>query len=123
MVKLLHDIFAYADVNIVVHTLDQNGVEAMSTNGNAEFYADVDKERYSGKFYLENRELQAELTKDFQSCQQTCDKIIPVYRNKTTLLDSLSTTYLTNPKNIQTTLKNPFSSTRTSQIWFSWLTC
>ena len=40
VVELLRDIFAYADVQIVVYTLEENGVRALSTEGDAEFYAD-----------------------------------------------------------------------------------
>ena len=36
-VKLLRDIFAYADVQIVVYTLEENGVQALSPGGDAEF--------------------------------------------------------------------------------------
>ena len=40
VVKLLRDIFAYADVHIVVYTLEENGVHALSAEKDAEFYAD-----------------------------------------------------------------------------------
>ena len=53
VVKLLRDIFANADVQIVVYTLEENGVHALSTEGDAEFYADDEIERYSEKFLLE----------------------------------------------------------------------
>ena len=44
-VKLLRDIFAYADVQNVVYTLEENGVQAMSAEGEAEFYADDEIEK------------------------------------------------------------------------------
>ena len=47
VVKLLRDIFAYADVQIVVYALEENGVNALSAEGGAEFYADEEIERYS----------------------------------------------------------------------------
>ena len=47
VVKLLRDIFAYADVQIVVYTLEENGVQSLSAEGDAEFYADDEIERYS----------------------------------------------------------------------------
>ena len=50
VVKLLRDIFVSADVQIVVYTLEENGVHALSAEGNAEFYADDEIERYSEKF-------------------------------------------------------------------------
>ena len=40
VVKVPCDIFAYADVQIVVNTLEGNRVQARSAEGNAEFYAD-----------------------------------------------------------------------------------
>ena len=47
VVKLPRDIFAFADVQIVVYTLEENGVHALSAEGDAEFYADDKIERYS----------------------------------------------------------------------------
>ena len=47
VVKLLRDIFAYADVQIVVYTLEENGVYALSVGENAEFYNDDKIEGYS----------------------------------------------------------------------------
>ena len=79
-VKLLRDLFAYADVQIVVYTLEENGVQAVSAEGDAEFYADDEIERYSKEFSLENRELEADFTKDSKSCQPTCGEQFPVLR-------------------------------------------
>ena len=73
-VKLLRDIFAYTDVQIAVYTLEENGVHALSAEGDAEFYADDEIERYSEEFLLENRELETDFTKDSKSCQPTCDE-------------------------------------------------
>ena len=82
MVKLLLDVFGYADVQIVVYTLEENGVHAMSAEGDAEFYADDKIERYSEEFFLENRELETDFTEDSKSCQPTCDEQFPVRREK-----------------------------------------
>ena len=82
VVKLLRDIFAYADVQLVVYTLEENGVHALSAAGDAEFYADDEIERYSEEFLLENRELETDFTKDSKSCQPTCDEQFPVLREK-----------------------------------------
>ena len=43
--------------NIVVYSLEENGVHTLSAEGDAEFFADDEIERYSEKFLLENREL------------------------------------------------------------------
>ena len=58
VVKLLRDIFAYADVQFIVYTLEENGVHAVSAEGDAEFYADDEIERYSEEILSENRELE-----------------------------------------------------------------
>ena len=57
VVKLLRDNSAYADVQFAVYTLEEIGVHALSAEGEAEFYADDEIERYSEEFLLENREL------------------------------------------------------------------
>ena len=82
VVKLLRDIFAYADVQIAVYTLEENGVHALSAEGDADFYADDEIERYSEEFLLEDRELETNFTKDSKSCQPTCDEQFPVLREK-----------------------------------------
>ena len=82
VVKLLRDIFAYADVQIVVYTLEENGVHALSAEGDAEFYADDEIERYSEEFLLEKCELETDFTEDSKSCQPNCDKQFPVRREK-----------------------------------------
>ena len=82
VVKLLQDIFAYADVQLVVYTLELNGVYALSAEGDAEFYADDEIERYSEEFLLENCELETDFTKGLKSCQPTCDQQIPILREK-----------------------------------------
>ena len=82
VVKLLRDIFAYADVQIAVYTLEENGVHALSAEGDADFYADDEIERYSEEFLLEDRELETDFTKDSKSCQPTCDEQFPVLREK-----------------------------------------
>ena len=81
VVNLVRDIFAYADVQIVVYTLEEYVVHALST-GDAEFYADDEIERYNEEFLPENRELETDFTKDSKSCQPTCDEQFPVLREK-----------------------------------------
>ena len=82
VVKLLRDIFASADVQIVVYTLEEIWVHALSAEGDAEFYADEEIERNNEKFLLENRQLETDFTKDSKSCQPTCDKQFPVICEK-----------------------------------------
>ena len=52
VVKLLRDIFAYADVQTVVYTVEENGIHALSAEGDAEFYTDDEVEPYSDEFFL-----------------------------------------------------------------------
>ena len=56
--KLLRDIFVFADVQIEVYALEENGVHALSPEGDAEFYVDDEIEPNSEEFLLENRELE-----------------------------------------------------------------
>ena len=82
IVKLIRDILAYADVQLVVYTLEENGVRPLSAEGDAEFYTEDEVERYSKELLLENLELETDFTKDFKSCQPTCDEKFPVLREK-----------------------------------------
>ena len=50
--------------------------------GDAEFYAVDEIERYSEEFLLENRELEIDFTKDSKSCQPNCDEQFLVLRAK-----------------------------------------
>ena len=82
VVKLLRDILDYADVQLVVYTLEEYGVHAPSAEGDAEFYDDDEIEGYSEDFLLKNRELETHFTQDSKSCQSTCDEQFPVLREK-----------------------------------------
>ena len=82
VVKPLRDIFAHADVQFGKYTFEENGVHALSAEGDAEFYADDGIERYSEEFLLENCELETDFIKDSKSCQPTCDEQFPVLREK-----------------------------------------
>ena len=82
VVKLLRDIFAYADVKIVVYTHKENGVHALSAKGDPEFYADDEIERYREELLLENSELETNFSEDSKSCQPTCDEQFPVLPEK-----------------------------------------
>ena len=78
VVKLLPDIFDYAEVQIVVYAVEENGVHAMS----ADFYADDGMERYSEECFFENKEFETDFTEDSKPCQPTCDEHFPVLRKK-----------------------------------------
>ena len=80
--KLIRDTFAYANLRIVVYTLEENGVHALFPEGDAELYADDEIKRYNEEFLLENCELEIDFTKGSKSCQPTCDEQIPVLREK-----------------------------------------
>ena len=82
IVKLLRDIFASYDVQIVVYTLEEHGVHALSAEGDADFYADDEIERDSGEFPLENPELETDFMEDSKLCQPTRNEQFPVLREK-----------------------------------------
>ena len=78
--KLLRDVFAYSDIHVVVYTLQSHGVHAMSSEGDPEFYAEDEIERYSEEFHLDEKDLETDFTKDSKSCQHPCDEQIHVLR-------------------------------------------
>ena len=80
VVKLLRDIFAYSDVQIVVYSLDEHAIHAMSAEGDPEFYAEDEIDRYSEEFHLNERELETDFTSDAKSCQPDCDEQFPILR-------------------------------------------
>ena len=82
VVKLLRDIFTYSDVQIVVYSLDEHAIHAMSSEGDPEFYAEDEIDRYSEEFHLNERELETDFTSDAMSCQPDCDEQFPVLRPK-----------------------------------------
>ena len=82
VVKLLRDNFAYSNIRIVVYTLEENGVHALSSEGDADFYAEDEIERYSEEFYLNDKDLETDFTRDAKSCQPACDEQFPRFREK-----------------------------------------
>ena len=80
VVKLLRDVFAYSDIQIVVYSLDEHAIHDMSAKGDPEFYAEDEIHRYSEEFYLEERELETDFTSDAKSGQRVCDEQFPVLR-------------------------------------------
>ena len=82
VVKLLRDIFAYSDVQIVVYSLDEHAIHAMSAEGDPEFYAEDEMDRYCEEFHLNERELETGFTSDAKSCQPDCDEQFPILRPK-----------------------------------------
>ena len=82
VVKLLRDIFAYLDIQIVVSSLDEHALHAMSAEGDPEFYAQDEIDRYIEDFHLNKRELETDFTSDAKSCQPGCDEDIPFLRPK-----------------------------------------
>ena len=82
VVKLLRDIFAYSKIRLVVYTLEENGVHALSSEGEPDFYADDEIERYSEEFYLNDKYLETDFIRDAKCCQPTCDEQFPTFREK-----------------------------------------
>ena len=82
IVKLLRDVFAYSDIHVVVYTLESHGVHAMSSEGDPDFYAEDEIDRYSDEFYLDEKDLETDFTKDSKFCQPPCDEQLPLLREK-----------------------------------------
>ena len=82
VVKLLRNIFAYSEIQIVVYSLDEHAIHAMSTEGDPEFYAEDEIDRYSEEVHLNERELEIDFTNDAKSCQPECDEQFPFLRRK-----------------------------------------
>ena len=66
----------------MVYSLDEHAIHAMSAEGDLEFYAEDEIDRYSEEFHLNKRELETDFTSDAKSCQQACDGQFPVLRPK-----------------------------------------
>ena len=82
VVKLLRDIFAYSDIQIVVYSLDEHAIHAMSAEGDPEYYAKDEIDRYCEEFHLNERELETNFRSDTKSCQPDCDEQFPILRPK-----------------------------------------
>ena len=54
----------------------------MSSEGNPDFYAEDEIERYSEEFYLNDKDLETDFTRDAKSCQPTCDEQFPTFGEK-----------------------------------------
>ena len=80
--KLLRDIFAYSDIQIVVYSIDEHAIHALSAQGDPEFYADDEIDRDSEEIHLNERELETKFTSDAMSCQPDCDRKFPILRPK-----------------------------------------
>ena len=66
----------------MVYTPETHVVHAMSSEGDPEFYAEDEIERYSEEFYLDEADLKTDFTKDLKSCQPPCDEQFPIIREK-----------------------------------------
>ena len=82
VVKLLRNIFAYSDIQIMVYSLDEHAIHVMSAEGDPDFYAEDEIDRYSEDFHLNERELETDFTSDAKSCQPDCDEQFPILRPK-----------------------------------------
>ena len=82
VVKLLRYIFAYSDIQIVVYSLDEHAIHAVSAVGAPDFYAEDEIDRFSEEFQLNERELETDFTSDAKSCQPDCDEQFLILRPK-----------------------------------------
>ena len=82
VLRLLKDQFAYSSIRVIVYTLEEYGAHALSTDGDQEFYAEDEVERYSEEFHLNEKELETDFTSDAKSCQPTCNEQFRIFRPK-----------------------------------------
>ena len=82
VVKLPRKILAYSEIQIVVYSLDEHAIHAMSAEGDPQFYVEDEIDRYKEKFHLNERELETDFTCGAKACQPVCDEQIPVLRPK-----------------------------------------
>ena len=82
VVKLLRDIFAYSEIQIEVYSLNEHAIHAMSTEGDPEFSAEDEIDRYSKEFHLNARDLETDSSSDAKPCQPDCDEQFPNLRLK-----------------------------------------
>ena len=82
VVKLLRNLFAFSDIQILVYSLNEHAIHAMSAEGDPEFYANDDKGQHSEEFHLNERDLETDLTSDAKSCQSAGDEQLPILRPK-----------------------------------------
>ena len=82
VVKLLRNIFAYSEIQILVYPLDEHAIHAMSAERDPEFYAEDEIDRHSEEFHLNERELETDFTSDAKSCQPDCDEHFLILRPK-----------------------------------------
>ena len=81
-VKLLRIIFAYWDIQIGDSSLDEHATHDMSAEGDPEFSAEDEIDRFSEEFHLNERELETDSTSDSKSFQPDCDEQFPILRPK-----------------------------------------
>ena len=72
--KLIRNIFAYSNLQILVYSSDKHAIHAMSVDGDPEFYAKGEIDRCSEEFHLNEREMKTDFTSDAKSCRPVCDE-------------------------------------------------
>ena len=82
VLKLLRIIFACSDIQIVVYSLGEHAIHAKSAEGDPEFCAEDEIDRYSEEFQLNKKKLETDFTSDAKSCQPACEEKFPVLRPK-----------------------------------------
>ena len=98
VVKLLRNIFAYSDIQIVAYSIDEHAIHAISAEGDPEFYAQNEVDRYSEEIHLseENWKLISPVILSPVKQIATTNSQSYARKNKTRLL--LNTIFSTIPK-------------------------
>ena len=66
----------------MVYSLEEHAIHALSAEGDPEFYAEDQIDRFSEEIHLNERELETDFTSDARSCQPACDEKFPILRPK-----------------------------------------
>ena len=82
VVKLLRNICASSEIQIVIYSIDEHEIHAMSAERDPEFYAEDEIDQYIEEFRLNERELETDFTSNNKSCQPDCDEQFPILRPK-----------------------------------------
>ena len=98
VVKLLRNVFAYSYIQIVVYSWNEHASHAMSAEGDPDFYAEDEIDRYSEEFFLNEREWKPISPVTLSPVNQIATNNFPFYaRNSKTKL-FLKTIFSASPK-------------------------
>ena len=99
VVKRQRNNFAYSDIQTVVYSLDEHAIHAMSAEGDPEFYAEDEIDRYSDEFHLNERNCKPISPVTLSPVNQIATNNFPFYARKNETKLFLSTIFSISLKN------------------------